>query len=178
MRLNVNGKGMQVSEYLYGIAEKKAMKLDRYFKPNTQMDIMLSIEHGMHICEVTVPFKDVVLRTEEATGDMYNSIDASLKKLERKIRKHRTKLEKRIHDGAYDFTDSMYEEYEYLADIDAKIVKRKTFPAKPMDIEEAEMQMELLGHSFFVFFNSDTDEVNVLYKRKDGNLGLIEPEYE
>ena len=178
MRLNVKGKGMQVSEYLYGIAEKKAMKLERYFKPGTQMDIMLSIEHGMHICEVTVPFKDVILRAEEATGDMYNSIDAALKKLERMIRKHSTKLEKRIYDGVYDFTDTVYEDDDVLEEEEAVIVKRKTFPAKPMDIEEAEMQMELLGHSFFVFLNSETEEVNVLYKRRDGNLGLIEPEYD
>ena len=177
MRLNVNGKGMQVSNYLYGIAEKKAMKLECYFKPNTEMNIMLSIEHGMHICEVTVPFKDVVLRAEEATGDMYNSIDASLKKLERKIRKHRTKLEKRIYDGAYDFNDPIYDDEDYV-DEEVKIVKRKSFPIKPMDVEEASMQMELLGHSFFVFFNSETEEVNVLYKRKDGDLGLIEPEYD
>ena len=179
MRLNVKGKGMEVSEYLYNITQKKAMKLERYFKAGTEMTIMLSIEHGMHICEVTVPFKDVILRAEESSGDMYNSIDAALKKIERMIRKHRTKLEKRIYDGVYDFTDTIYDydDVNIMDEEDAVIVKRKTFPAKPMDIEEAEMQMELLGHSFFVFLNSETNEVNVLYKRKDGNLGLIEPEY-
>ena len=177
MRLNVNGKGMEVSEYLQGVAEKKAMKLQRYFKADTCMDMLLSIEHGMHICEVTVPFKDVVLRAEEATGDMYNSIDAALKKLERMIRKHRTKLEKRIYDGVYDFSDSVYDDEGY-AEEDYKLVKKKSFTVKPMDIEEAAMQMELLGHSFFVFINSDTDTVNVLYKRKDGDLGLIEPKYD
>lgn len=179
MRLNVKGKGMEVSEYLETTVEKKARKLERYFKPDTEVDVMLSIEHGRHICEVTVPFIGVTLRTEEVSGDMYNSIDAALKKLERQIRRHRTKLEKRLHDDAYAYETPVYEEADSIGDAEeAKLVRRKQFPVKPMALEEAEMQMDLLGHSFFVFINAESGEVNVLYQRKDGNLGLIEPEYE
>ena len=175
MRLIVTGKGMEISKYLEGLVEKKASKLERYFRPETDVYVTLSIEKSRHIAEVTVPFDGVVLRTEEVSGDMYGSIDAALKKLERQIRRHRTKLEKRLHDGA--FAQEPVYEMEDMEEDDAVIVRRKTFPLKPMDVEEAQMQMELLGHSFFVFSNSETGDVNVLYKRKDGDLGLIEPEY-
>ncbi len=180
MRLTVTGKDMEVSEYLESTVEKKAGKLERYFRKDTEMDVMLSIEHSKHICEVTVPFKDVTLRAEEASGDMYNSIDAALKKIERMIRRHRTKLEKRLHEKAYDYSEPVYEEAgAYLDDEDeGQLVKIKKFPVKPMDVKEAEMQMELLGHTFFVFVNAESGDVNVLYKRKDGNHGLIEPDYE
>ncbi len=180
MRLKVKGKGMEVSEYLENTVNKKASKLERYFRSNTEMTVTLSIEHSMHICEVTVPFKDVILRAEETSGDMYNSIDAALKKLERMIRRHRTKLEKRLHEKAYDYSEPVYEDeqMDYGDDEDGKLIRKKKFPLKPMDVDEAEMQMELLGHSFFVFVNADSNEVNVLYKRKDGNYGLIEPDFE
>ncbi|MBQ9942415.1 MAG: ribosome-associated translation inhibitor RaiA [Christensenellaceae bacterium] len=178
MRLSVTGKGMQVSNYLENIVTKKASKLERYFKKNTDIYVTLSIEKSRHICEVTVPFDGVVLRTEEVSGDMYNSIDASLKKLERQIRRHRTKLEKRLHETAYDYEAPVYYEEDGEEEPEATLVRRKKFPVKPMDIDEAEMQMELLGHNFFVFTNAATHEVNVLYKRNDGDLGLLEPEYE
>ena len=179
MRIMISGKNMEVSEYLKGLVEKKAAKLKRYFKEGTEVHVTLSIEKSRHIAEVTVPFDGVVFRTEESTGDMYSSIDAALKKLERQIRKHRTKLEKRLRDDAFDIPQP-----EYGEDVDnegeeeaAQIVRVKHFTVKPMDVAEAQMQMELLGHSFFVFTNAKTNETNVIYKRKDGNLGLIEPTY-
>ena len=178
MRLTVKGKGMGVSEYLNSTVEKKAKKLERYFKEDTQVTVLLSIERSMHICEVTVPFTGVTLRAEERSGDMYNSIDASLKKLERMIRRHRTRLEKRLHEKAYDYAAPVYAAEEEEQEEEISLVRRKKFPVKPMDVAEAEAQMELLGHSFFVFVNVETEEVNVLYKRKDGNHGLIEPDYE
>jgi len=178
MRLTVKGKGIEVSEYLNNTVEKKAKKLERYFKEDTQMTVALSIERSMHICEVTVPFTGVTLRAEERSGDMYNSIDASLKKLERMIRRHRTKLEKRLHEKAYDYAAPVYGEENEVEEEEGKLVRRKKFPVKPMDVAEAEMQMELLGHSFYVFVNVETGDVNVLYKRKDGNYGLIEPDFE
>ena len=102
MNIKIQGKGIEVSEYLKETVEKKAKKLDRYFKPQTQMNVMLSIEKLRQIAEVTIICDGLVLRCEEATGDMYASIDASLKKLERQMRKHRTKLERRLHTGAFD----------------------------------------------------------------------------
>ena len=177
MRLSVTGKGMGVSSYLEGVAEKRARKLERYFKDDTEVHVMLSIEKGRHIAEVTVPFDGVLLRTEEVSGDMYNSIDAALKKLERQIRRHRTKLEKRLRDTAYDSDVApIYDDVDDLEEEEYKLVRRKKFPVKPMMVEEAELQMDMLRHDFFVFVNGESGDVNVLYKRNDGNLGLIEPE--
>lgn len=168
---------MGVSDYLEGVAEKKARKLERYFKDDTEVHVMLSIEKGRHIAEVTVPFDGVLLRTEEVSGDMYNSIDAAIKKLERQIRRHRTKLEKRLRDGALD-AESIYGDLGDVREDNSKLVRRKKFPVKPMMVEEAELQMDMLGHDFFVFVNGETGDVNVLYRRKDGDVGLIEPEME
>ena len=176
MNLEVNGKGLQVSEYLEDIVTKKASKLERYFKKDTTVYVTLSIEKSRHICEVTVPFDGVTLRAEEASGDMYQSIDASLKKLERQIRRHRTRLEKRLRPAEETMAPVFYE--EEVDEVEAQLVRRKQFTVKPMDIEEAKLQMELLGHEFFLFKNTETDSICVLYRRKDGDLGLLEPDYE
>ena len=178
MRITISGKGMEVSEYLKQTVEKKAGKLKRYFKPGTEVHVTLSIEKSRHIAEVTVQIDGVVLRSEEITGDMYSSIDIALKKMERQIRKHRTRLEKRLRSDAFKVETPSYgldvDDYE---DEKPEIVRVKRFVVKPMDVSEAQMQLELLGHSFFVFTNSKTNEINVIYKRKDGNFGLIEPDY-
>lgn len=178
MKILISGKGMEVSNYLYELVEKKAGKLSRYFKPETEVQVTLSIEKSRHIAEVTVPFDGVILRVQESSGDMYASIDASLKKLERQIRKHRTRLEKRLYEGAFDYAEPLYGEDVDEFEESPTVVRTKNFPVKPMDVEEAELQMEMLGHSFFVFVNAATGQVNVLYKRHDGNLGLLEPDYE
>ncbi|HBU11842.1 MAG TPA: ribosome-associated translation inhibitor RaiA [Clostridiales bacterium] len=176
MKVNISGKNMEVSDYLRDVVEKKAQKLERYFKPGTEMNVTLSIEKSRHIAEVTVLFDGIVLRGEEATGDMYSSIDVVLKKLERQIRKHRTRLERRLRDDAFE-SGTVYDYYEgeHPEEDGPQIVRNKKFVAQPMDIDDAVMQMELLGHSFFVFRNSHNNEVNVLYKRSDGDYGLIEP---
>lgn len=176
MNVIISGKNMEVSDYLREVVDKRAHKLEHYFKPGTEMHVTLSIEKSRHIAEVTVLFDGIVLRGEEATGDMYSSIDVVLKKLERQMRKHRTKLEKRLHEGAFN-ADTVYDYYEdeSAEDDEPQIVRNKKFVARPMDTEDAVMQMELLGHSFFVFRNMHNNEVNVLYKRADGNYGLIEP---
>ena len=177
MNIKIQGKGIEVSEYLRETVEKKAKKLDRYFKPQTQMNVMLSIEKLRQIAEVTIICDGLVLRCEEATGDMYASIDASLKKLERQMRKHRTKLERRLHTGAFD-EGAVYDDHAEAEAKEPKLIRSKRFTVKPMDMDEAMLQMELVGHDFFVFRNAVTGEVNVLYKRKDGDLGLIEPDIE
>jgi putative sigma-54 modulation protein len=176
MKVIISGKNIEISDYLRDVVEKKAEKLDHYFKPGTEMHVTLSIERSRHIAEVTVLFDGIVLRGEEATGDMYSSIDVVLKKLERQMRKHRTRLEKKLRDNAFDEDTA----FDYYDDVDAadegpQIVRNKKFVARPMDIDDAVMQMELVGHSFFVFRNVHNNEVNVLYKRADGNYGLIEP---
>lgn len=178
MNIIISGKNIEVSDYLRDVVEKKAKKLSRYFKPDTEMHVMLSIERSRHIAEVTILVDGIVLRGEEATGDMYSSIDVVLKKLERQMRKHRTRLEKRLRDDAFE-SETVYEYYDDVDETDSEdephIVRTKKIALRPMDIDDAVMQMELLGHSFFVFRNMRNSEVNVLYKRGDGNYGLIEP---
>jgi len=176
MNVIISGKNIEVSDYLRDVVDKKAHKLDHYFKPGTEMHVTLSIEKSRHIAEVTVLFDSIVLRGEEATGDMYSSIDVVLKKLERQMRKHRTRLEKRLREEAFE-SDTVYDYYDdnYSEDDGPQIVRNKKFVARPMDIDDAVLQMDLLGHSFFVFRNIHNNEVNVLYRRSDGNYGLIEP---
>ena len=134
---------------------------------------MMSVEKSRHSIEITIPYRGGVIRGEETTADMYASIDNVIAKLERQIIRYRTKLEKNLKAEAFN--------NEPLPEIDEddegpSIVKVKRFSIKPMSVDEAVLQMELLGHSFFVFTNAETEDINVLYKRKDGNLGLIEPE--
>lgn len=172
MRVTITGKGMEVSDYLKDLVTKKVSKLKKYFDEDTQAHITMSIQKSRHIVEVTIPFDGIVLRGEESTGDMYASVDGVVKKLERQIHKHRTALKKRLRDGAFTKDDYQVDEVERMP----AIVRTKRFIVKPMDIEEAKMQMELLGHQFFVFRNAKTNEINVLYQRHDGDLGLIEPD--
>ncbi|HHX58950.1 MAG TPA: ribosome-associated translation inhibitor RaiA [Candidatus Moranbacteria bacterium] len=180
MNIIISGKNMDITDALRRQINKKVGKLERYFLPGTEAQVTLSVEKNRHIVEVTIPFNGKIIRAEESTDNMYASIDMVLDKLERQIHKYRTKLERSFRTGA--FVDDKMEfgrsQIDDSSDEELKIVRTKRFPVKPMSIEEALLQMDLLGHSFFVFLNSDTDEVNVVYKRRDGRFGLIEPEYE
>lgn len=180
MRLVIQGKNMDVADSLKDLTEKKTAKLARYFKDDTDVIMTLSAEKNRYTAEITVPFFDgTFLRTEETNTDHNTAIDAAIKKLERKIRKHRTRLERGLHEKAYDVLDSELlddDDADYDDYMAAQLVRRKTYSAKPMSIEEAQDQMELLGHSFFAFFSAEEGTVNVLYQRKDGNYGLLEPE--
>ncbi len=173
MNIDIQGKGMDVSNYLTGIVEKKVGKLRKYFKPETIAHVTLCIERSRHIAEVTIPFDGIVLRAEETSSDMYASIDGCLKKLEHQIVKHRTKLEKKLHHDAFKEEEMLFHD-AFVEEDDVKLVKTKKISVKPMSLDEATMQMELVGHSFFVYRDADYDEINVIYKRKDGNIGLIE----
>ena len=172
MRISISGKNMEVSDYLYDLINKKVMKLERYFPENTVASVTMAVEKNRHIVEVTIPFDGGIIRSEEVTGDMYASIDKVVAKLEKQIIKHRTKLEKSLREEAFSMDAVDYSEYD--SEPDARLVKVKSFEMKPMTVEEAMLQLDLLGHSFFMFRNAQTDEINVLYKRKDGNFGLIE----
>lgn len=173
MRISITGKNIEVSDYLRDLAVKKMAKLDRYFPADTVAQITMAVEKNRHIVEVTIPYGGGIIRGEEVTGDMYASIDNVIAKLERQIVRYRTKLEKSLKAEA--FNDPV-PEYSDEDEEGPKVVRVKRFSIKPMSEEEAILQMELLGHSFFVFTNSETDTINVLYRRKDGDLGLIEPE--
>lgn len=177
MRISITGKNLEISDYLRDLVEKKVGKLDRYFSPDTEAQVTLSMEKNRHIVEVTIPFDGGVIRGEEVTADMYASIDNVLDKLEKQILRHRTKLEKSLRTGAFKYDEPLFGgSYDEPEDEGPQIVRVKRFNVKPMSEEEAMLQIEMVGHSFYVFMNSDTNEINVLYKRKDGNFGLIEPE--
>ena len=173
MRIMISGKNLEVSSYLKEMVEKKMGKLDRFFPSDAVAHVMLFVEKNRHIAEITIPHQGRIIRSEESSGDMYASIDTALDKLERQIRKHKASLKKGLREDA--FVKPMSEDRE-TEETEARIVRVKHFQFKPMSEEEAILQMELVGHSFYVFENAETGKVNVIYSRKDGNLGLIEPE--
>ena len=178
MKTTITAKNMIVTPGITNRITKKTATMERYLKADTEMFVRLRRERDERICEITVPMNGVTLRAESSSKDnLFMAIDSALAKLERQILRHRTKLEKRLREGAY-----KEETAEYIEDISAygtgerEIVRTKEFPVRPMAVEDAILQMELLGHSFFVFVNIETERTNVLYLRKDGNLGLMVPE--
>ncbi|MCM1990092.1 ribosome hibernation-promoting factor, HPF/YfiA family [Oceanirhabdus seepicola] len=173
MKVKVIGKDIKVTKALKEVIEKKLTKLDKYFKPEVEAHITLSVVKNTHSIEITIPFNGVYLRTEEKNEDMYTALDLILDKLERQIRKQKTRMERKLYGNSLIY-DKIPNEVKYE---EGKIVKTKRFAIKPMDPEEAVLQMDLIGHNFFVFLNSETEEVDVVYKRRDGNYGLIEPEF-
>ena len=179
MRTNITAKNMIVTPGISNRIFKKTATMERYLKPDTEMFVRLRKERDERICEITVPINGVTLRAESSSKDnLFMSIDSALAKLERQILRHRTKLEKRLRENAYDQEEAP----EFIEDISAygtgerQVVRTKEFPVRPMAVEDAILQMELLGHTFFVFVNIETERTNVLYLRKDGNLGLLVPE--
>jgi len=175
MKVNIYGKNMQLTEALKEATIKKVKRLDKFFQQDVEAKVVLSIEKKDQKVEVTIPFNGRIARVEEYSDDMYNSIDEAVESLEQQIRKYKTKLQ----DKRQSNESIKFENVEPLDDEDTsefKVVKTKRFAIKPMNIEEAILQMDLLKHNFFVFLNADSEEVNVVYKRKDNNYGLIEPE--
>jgi putative sigma-54 modulation protein len=177
IRINVTGKNLEVTPALRSYAEKKVAKIEKYLNDNqnASAEVMLRTERGVHIAEVTVNLSGIILRGEGKTSDMYTSIDACVDRIERQFNKFKTKIQKKLHGPKIGELPTASQEEESKSG--PKIVRTKRFALKPMDVEEAVMQMELLGHDFFVFTNAHTDDANVVYKRRDGNYGLIEPEY-
>jgi len=176
MKVIVSGKNIEVTDALKERAIKKLGKLSKFFDADTEANVTMSVEKNRHIFEVTILFNGVLLRAEVENEDMYAAIDKSVDILERQIRRHKTRLAKKLREGSlrtenYAIQEEIEEEKEF------KVVRSKKFSPKPMTVEEAILQMNLLGHEFFVFFNAETKDTNVVYKRKDGNYGLIEPEY-
>ena len=175
MRITISGKNIDVTQGLKDAIYEKLGKLDKYFTPETEAIVTLSVEKNRQQIEVTIPIKGSVIRAEQVSDDMYVSIDLVQEIIERQMRKHNTRLVNRNRGGC-NFQKAFIEmETEEAEEI--RIVRSKKFAIKPMDPEEACIQMELSGHSFFVFRNGETDEVNVVYKRKGNTYGLIEPEY-
>lgn len=180
MKFSIRGEHLEVTEALRDYVEKKLSRLERYFEAPlvSEVSVTLSVVKGLQTVEVTIPLSGAFLRAEEKNNDMYASIDLVVDKLERQIRKHKTKANRKIRQdgGKRDLfrvetaTAAMLDEEE-----DFELVRTKQFNLKPMDVEEAILQMNLVGHNFFVFANTDNSKVNVVYKRNDGKYGLIEP---
>ncbi|NLY48484.1 MAG: ribosome-associated translation inhibitor RaiA [Clostridiales bacterium] len=175
MRYIISGKNIDVTDSLKTAVYEKIGKLERYFTPDTEVHVTFSVEKERQKIEVTIPVKGSIIRAEETSNDMYVSIDLVEEIIERQLRKYKNKLTNHKQASA-NFNKSFIED-DYVEDDGIKIVKTKRFAIKPMDAEEACVQMELLGHNFYVFRNAATDEVNVVYKRKGNTYGLIEPEY-
>ena len=179
MNFIISGRNIDITPGLRQAVEQKLGKLEKYFTPETDIIVTLSVEKERQKIEVTIPVKGNIIRAEEVSEDMYASIDMVEETIERQLVKYKNKLVDKKKAFREDFS-AAYLEADYDDDEEdaVKIVRTKSFGIKPMDPEEACVQMELLGHNFFVFLNADTDEVNVVYKRKGNTYGLIEPMFD
>ena len=174
MKITISGKNIDVTEGLKAAVNEKLGKLEKYFTPDTTVIVTLSVEKERQKIEGTIPVKGNIIRSEQVSNDMYVSIDLVEEVIERQLRKYKNKIaDKQQEAGNF---QKEYLEHDYLEDEDIQIIRTKKFGMKPMYPEDACVQMELLGHTFFVFRNAETDEVNVVYKRKNNTYGLIEPE--
>lgn len=174
MNFVIVGKNIEVTPGLKSAVEDKIGKLERYFTPETEIHVTLSVEKERQKIEVTIPVKGSIIRSEQVSNDMYVSIDLVEEIIERQLKKYKNKLVDQKQSAS--FFKKEFIEKEYMEEEDIQIIRNKKFDIKPMYPEDACIQMELLGHNFFVFCNAETDQVNVVYKRKGNTYGLIEPE--
>lgn len=182
MKYNIRGENIEVTQAIRDYVEKKVDKLTRYFdsEPLSEVHVNLSVYNEEQQIEVTIPMTDLLLRAEVQHTDLYAAIDSAVDKLERQIRKYKTKVNRKFRkEGSIKqiFADIAQEERanDLEDEEEFEIVRTKRFNLKPMDSEEAILQMDMLGHAFFVFTNAETNGTNVVYRRKDGKYGLIEP---
>ncbi len=173
MKYIIVGKNIDVTNGLEDAIREKMSKLERYFDENTEVHVTLKVDKDRHKIEVTIPMKGTIIRAEQVSNDMYVSIDLVEEIIERQLRKYKNKLIQKQQSGGLrqEFLDK-----DYMDDEEVRIVRKKQFDMKPMYPEDACIQMELLGHNFYVFCNAETEEINVVYKRKGNTYGLIEPE--
>ena len=174
MKYVITGRNIEITDGLKSAIYEKIGKLERYFTEDTQVHVTLSVEKERQKIEITIPVKGNIIRSEQTSNDMYVSIDLVEEIIERQLKKYKNKIVDK-QQAASSFS-KMYMENDYTDDEEIKIVRTKRFDIKPMYPEDACIQMELLGHNFFVFINAETDQVNVVYKRKGDTYGLIEPE--
>ncbi|MFZ5648371.1 MAG: ribosome hibernation-promoting factor, HPF/YfiA family [Bacillota bacterium] len=177
MKVQVRGRNVEVTGALKEYVEKRLGKLDKYIDNLGDAQVTLTVEKDSHRIEVTIPINGMILRGEEATADMYASTDMVVEKLEKQIERHKGKLTRRIGAGGGKVIGVDNRQVAAPEEDGPRVVRTKRFAIKPMAVDEAVLQMNLLGHSFFVFSNAETDQVNVVYRRKDGNYGLIEPTF-
>lgn len=171
MKFIITGKKIEVTEGIKDKIYKKLGKLEKFFKDEPQVKVTVSAVKDRHTIEVTIFSKGVMFRAEETDVDLYACIDTIVDVIERQMRRHKTHLEKKLKKEAFDVP---YEAPVPVEEKEYNVVKVKKFAFKPMDVEEAILQMNMLGHEFFVFNNAESGDINIVYKRKDGNYGLIE----
>lgn len=181
MRIDIVGKNYTVSDRLDDIIRRKAERLDRFFSDDVTARVVCKEEHkGRFTLEITIIVDGVVIRSEETSDNMYNNIDVVVPKIDRQIRKHRTRLTKKFKDSVFNFQVAEAEAIELNDTQEAEvpaIVKTKKFELQPMSVEEAIEQMDLLENKFFVYLNPESGKVNIVYRRYDKTIGLIQPEY-
>ncbi|SCW76707.1 putative sigma-54 modulation protein [Lachnospiraceae bacterium C10] len=177
MRISITGRNIELTEGLKAAVEDKLSKLEKYFTQDTLANVTLSVEKDRQKIEVTIPVKGQIIRSEQVSNDMYVSIDLVEEVIERQLKKYRQKIVTRQQDAERFFQEDFIGDEDDNDDNEIKIIRSKKFGMKPMYPEDACIQMELLGHNFFVFRNAQTDEVNVVYKRRGSTYGLIEPEF-
>ena len=176
MKITLRGKNIEITEAIEEKVSEKLSKLDKYFivSENVEAKVLVRTYHYGQKIEVTIPTEYVLLRAEVVDQDLYNAIDLVIDKLEGQIRKYKTRLNRKSKDNKLAFNLASIEPLE--DEEEDVLVKTKTITPKPMDMEEAIMQMELIGHSFFVYRDTETDAISIVYRRNDGNYGLIETE--
>ena len=174
MNIIIIGKNIDVTPGLREAVEEKIGKLEKYFTPDTEVHVTLSVEKDRQKIEVTIPVKGSIIRSEQVSNDLYVSIDLVEEIIERQLKKYKSKLVNYKQNS--DNFKQDYIEKDFADDDEIKIIRSKKFDMKPMYPEDAWVQMELLGHNFFVFQNAETDQVCVVYKRKGHTYGMIEPE--
>ena len=175
MKYRITGKNIEITEGLRAAVTDKLSKLERYFTPDTEINVTMSVEKERQKIEVTIPVQGSIIRSEQVSSDMYVSIDLVEEVIERQLRKYKAKLVARQHNSNVNFKKEFIEKETEGSD-EVKIIRTKHYDQKPMYPEDACVQMELLGHNFFVFCNAETDQINVVYKRKGNTYGLLEPE--
>ncbi|HSB71373.1 MAG TPA: ribosome-associated translation inhibitor RaiA [Candidatus Methylomirabilis sp.] len=174
MQLSVKGRNLEVTDALRSYAEEKLSRLTKYLENIVAANVVLSVEKHRQIAEVTLRVRDLTIRAEESTDDLYSSIDLVLEKLERQILRYKERI--MTHETRAARGEGRPSAGTAAPEGESRLVKTKRFAVKPAELDEAIMQMDLLGHNFYVFRNARTDEVNVVYRRRDGHYGLIEPE--
>ena len=175
MEIIIHGDKMKVTDAMNNYMKEKLEKLDKYLEnsDNVRANVLVKVRNHEQKVEITIPLKSFILRSEETKEDFYAAVDKTIDKLERQIRKNKTKLMSKQIKSNHDFIFAKIEEDKSE---ESKILKRKIIEVKPMNEEEAILQMELLGHQFYMFKDSETDKYAVVYKRKDGNYGIMESE--
>ena len=176
MKITITGRNIELTDGLKDAVNDRLSKLDQYFAQDTEVQVTLSVEKERQKVEVTIPVKGTLIRAEQVSSDMYVSIELVEEVIERQLKKYRNKLITKHQSAAEAFNDEFMTK-DLDDDEDIRIVRTTRFGIKPMYPEDACVEMELLGHVFFVFRNAETDEVNVVYKRKGNTSGLIEPEF-